>query len=335
MVPPESPFFNGQTAPGLAPPPTTFAAPPTGAAAPGTYAPPGGWDPYLDPAASSPAIYPPQGALGGPQGTIAQPQRLIQNLRIQEAWLAGGPGRRMELNEVDMSVSAAFPFLWNPEPLLVTPGFTFRFLEGPNTNSIFGSPDLPPQLYDAYLGASWKPRVNQWLSGDLGARVGVYSDFSRVNRDSIRVTGFGRGVVAFSPRLSIALGVVYLNRQNIKLLPSAGVLYHPSEETHFDLIFPEPRIAHRFRTVGNIDWWWYLQGRLGGGQWTIDRIGNLRDRVTYNDYRLGGGLEFLSYKGSRAWIDAAYVFNRQVLYESGTGNFNPLGTVAITAGLSY
>ncbi len=309
--------------------------------APAPYTPPQGWDPYVDPATPIQPAAPvapayPGDSLVRPDGSLAEPQSLIRNLRLQNAWLpGGGSGTELGIDELETSVSGAIPFLGNPVPIIITPGFGMRFLQGPGTDSVFGMPDLPPLVYDAWLDSAWKPRITSWLSADLAVRVGVYSDFDYVNEDSILVTGKGLGVVTLSPKLSLSAGIWYLNRQNIKLLPAGGVMYYPSADTRLDIVFPEPRISHRFRTVGSYDWWWYVGGRIGGGRWTIERVTGLDDRFTYNDYRIGGGLEFLSYKGSSAFVDIAYVFNRQVLYQSGSGNFNPDPTLAISTGINY
>lgn len=324
MLTPDSPFYNPQAV-------SSGGAP---------YVPPQGWDPYVSPSTpvqpAPPAapVYPSDGLIR-PNGTLAEPQKLIRDLQIQNAWLQGSGGTELGINELTMSVSAAFPFLWNPVPLIVTPGFGMRFYDGPDSDTVFGNPDLPGLVYDAWLQGAWQPRITNWLSADLAVRTGVYSDFDRVNRDSILITGKGLGIVTLSPQLSLAAGVWYLSRLNIKLLPAGGIIYYPNADTRFDLVFPEPRVSRRFRTVGNWDWWWYANGRIGGGRWTIERRTGMDDRFTYNDYRIGGGLEFVSYKGSRGWFDVAYVFNRQVLYDSGTGNFNPDPTVALTAGWSY
>ncbi len=59
------------------------------------------------------------------------------------------------------------------------PGFAFHFVDVPTT-TFANFADLPPRMYDAFLDTSWKPVVTNWLSADLGVRVGVYSDFNNV-----------------------------------------------------------------------------------------------------------------------------------------------------------
>jgi len=50
----------------------------------------------------------------------------------------------------------------------------------------------------------------------------VYSDFHTFNTHSIREMGRGLAVINYSPTTQLKLGVVYLDRNRIKLLPAGG-----------------------------------------------------------------------------------------------------------------
>lgn len=290
-----------------------------------------GWDPYGDPTGQSPAMLPGGGYIQ-PDGTIRGPQRLVQEIRARYTWLYGGGGKGFGTNDVDLSVTAGFPFLWNASPLLVTPGFTFHWWEGPKADGF----DLPPRVYDAYLDAAWKPVVTPWLSGDLGARVGVYSDFDKVNSDSIRIMGKGLGIFNASPNLQVAVGVVYLDRSNVKLLPSGGLIWSPTPDARYEILFPNPKLSTRMTTVGNTDLWLYVAGEYGGGEWTVERLGPITDRVTYNDIRVLLGVEWVGLYGMKGHFEVGYVFDREILYvESPTPDFKPSDTVLLRAGISF
>ena len=58
-------------------------------------------------------------------------------------------------------------------------------------------------------------------------RIGAYTDFNTFTTDSIRIMGRGLGVIAITPTLQFALGVVYLDRVKIKLLPAGGLIWIP------------------------------------------------------------------------------------------------------------
>jgi hypothetical protein len=333
--------------------PSTIAAdspfatvPPPGAALQGTIVPssPPVWDPYADAAHQPPALLPHAGAVPPPPMACppgmampaGQSQRLLQQVRIENTWLAGSGSDGFNVNDIDLSASFAFPFMYNPAPLLVTPGFAFHFWDGPDTSAANGFADLPPRVYDAYLDFAWQPQLTSWFAADLAFRTGVYSDFSYFDSNSLRFMGRGMGVFILSPRFQVTAGVVYLDRNNIKILPAGGVIWIPDEDTRLDIVFPNPRLSQRFTTVGNTEWWGYVSGEYGGGAWTIERLGGVEDRVDYNDLRVSLGLEWVHLRGNRNWFEVGYVFNREVDYiQTATPDFKPDDTFMLRAGATF
>jgi hypothetical protein len=276
----------------------------------------------------------------GPDGTVTQLQRFLQNVGFEYTWLAAfkdDDEKKFEINKVELWSTFGVPFLYNTEsPLRVTPGFAVNYLEGPLTLDPKNA-DLPPRLFDAYLDGAWEPRVTEWLRGDLGVRVGVYSDFNRVKDDSVRFMGRGLGVLQFTPTMSIAAGVWYLDRNTIKLLPAGGVIWTPSPDTNFRIVFPNPKLAHRFATVGTAEWWWYFTGEYGGGAWTLERMGGRPDRIDYNDLRVAFGLEWIGQRGVRGHIEAGYVWDREIVFVESDSppSFKPDDTIMLRGGLDY
>lgn len=326
----------GQTSPVYTPPGTYQGQPAPPATLQGTIQPLNpGWDPYGTPGAvAAPApIYPPQGYIQ-PDGTMMQPQRLVNEIGFEYTFLNGNGSSELGVDVVDLWASAAFPFFFNPSPLLVTPRFAANYWEGPVSEAYASMPDLPPRTYDAELEASWKPVFTSWLSADLAASVGMYTDFEKFSSDSIRIRGHGLGIFTLSARFAVAAGVAYINRNEIKLLPAGGVIWTPNPDTRWEIIFPEPKIAQRFTTVGNTDWWWYVAGEYGGGTWNIERADGAEDSYDYNDIRVILGLEWVGLTGLAGHFEVGYVFNRELVYLSGT-TIKPNDTVMLRAGLSY
>ena len=157
-------------------------------------------------------------------------QRLFQDTGGVYTWLYGsGDGNSLQINEIDLSTTAVFPnFLGGAGPLRVTPGFTFDFLDGPSPPVEL---DLPARLYSAYLDFSWNPQFTPQLGAQLGARPGVFSDFTTVSTHSIRVIATGVGVIRLTPTNSLKLGVIYIDRNDLKLLPVAGIVWEPSAKS--------------------------------------------------------------------------------------------------------
>lgn len=252
-----------------------------------------------------------------PDGTIAHMQRLLQQISLEHTYLYGknAPGD-LAINRTEMAATFGVPIFYNPNtPLLITPGFAFNWLAGP----IGDQADLPPRVYDAYLDGAWYPRFNQWLSADLGLRTGVWTDFKAVNSDSIRILGRGLGVISISPRMDLLVGVWYLDRNDVKILPAGGLHWKPNTEWDAYLVFPNPKVRKRFVNIGSSQWWWYVAGEYGGGRWTVERSANglakgADDDIDINDIRVIGGLEWETQTQARGHLEVGYVFDRQIVY---------------------
>lgn len=354
-IDPESPFYNE---PG---PAGAFPASPTQTTLPT-------FDPYGDAANQPPSLAPlgtppgatntgqftqpyttqsgaPGGPMGGgpltppgqplPDGTLAPRQRFLQELHLDDTQLLRIGPRGLGINDVGLDGVFAVPVLAIATPVYITPGFTYHSWNGPASGNFRGFPDLPPNAYDAYLDTSWHPQLTSWLSADLDVRVGVYSDFSAVNDRSIRVLGRGLAVATFSPQWQVAAGVWYLDRLTVKLLPAGGVIWTPNQDTRFALLFPNPKLSQRLFTIGNTDVWGYVAGEYGGGKWTIRRANGASDVMELNDLRALAGFEWFAFSGVKGNAEIGYVFDRHIIYRSGTPRAHPGDTVLFRAGLTY
>ena len=268
--------------------------------------PPPNWDPYATPGTAPAPLLPqdpnlPYSPFGSPTISMAQVQKFLQDVHADYHFFSPAGSNPLGINDIDLNATFAFPLWANIQtPLLVTPGFAAHFWQGPN--SVPPNPaDMPPETFDAYLGAAWNPQLNPWFGGELSARIGVYSDFQGIDTQSLRFTGTGLAVLTFSPSIKIKAGIWYLNRISYKLLPAGGIEWTPNPDVRFDIYFPNPKLAQRLTTIGNTNWWWYVSGNYGGGTWTIKRgteagidpsLAGSLDLVNYDDIRLALGLEF-------------------------------------------
>lgn len=273
----------------------------------------------------------PNGAVNGPYGA---PLRLIQNPGFEYTYVYGETGSDVAMNDFDTFLSVAFPnFLWSGQPIFVTPEFDLTLLDGPQPPTMS---NLPPQVYAGILGLAWKTNPNNVAGLDLSGSAGVYSDFESVNTDSVRLLGTALITARLTPTMTLKGGVTYLDRLDVKLLPAGGLLWEPNPQTRFDIYFPRPRLSQFLSTVGTTDLWWFIAGEYGGGSWTMSDPGGAFQRVDINDYRVMGGLEFHSHRGVKGYIEAGYVWNREVLYEvTPSQNFDPGDTFLVGGGLVF
>lgn len=278
------------------------------------------------------------GSNNWPQAQPGPYMRLFQDIRFRYTWLTGKDGpREMETNDVELGTTVNFPnFMWSGLPLHISPVFVFHFWDGPDGDAALFPTALPSRVYSTYLNFAWQPMLTPSFGGDIDASIGVYSDFDKVSKDSVRIQGTGVFVLALTPTVVVKAGVNYLDRVDLQLLPAFGFLWTPNPQTRFDVFFPKPKLAQYLTTVGNTDVWWYLNGEYGGGSWTVDRPGLVGDRrMDINDIRVGGGLEWTGYNGVRGFVETAYVFDRKLVFASGPADRSLKDTIMVRGGLSY
>ncbi|MCH8839143.1 MAG: hypothetical protein IH831_00405 [Planctomycetes bacterium] len=250
-------------------------------------------------------------------GTVVRLQRFLQQISFEHTWIYGEHAfDELEINRSELSATFGIPIFYNPNtPLLVTPGFAFNWLEGPVSSTMNSGADLPPRVYDAYLDVAWHPQLTDWLHADLGLRTGVWTDFKEVNSESIRILGRGLAVLSFSPQCDVLVGVWYLDRNRVTLLPAGGVHLRPSPDLDAYLVFPNPKIRKRSISIGSSQWWVYVAGEYGGGRWTIERANGMADDIDYNDLRAIFGFEWETQTQARGHVEVGYVFDRELLFD--------------------
>lgn len=255
----------------------------------------------------------PAGGFGGYQ--------LLNGPRLRHTFISGGDGpSEVGMNQTDVSLGFAFGnFLYSNRPLYIVPSFSLYLFDGPVTTVNNGA-DLPGSAYGGFLDFGWQTDPNQIIGGELGVRVGAFTDFDTFNDDSIRVMGKGLLSFRLTPTSTLKGGVYYLDRESIKMLPAGGLLWQPNPFTRFDIFFPEPKFARYWRTIGTQDTWWYLAGEFGGDSWTVTRASGLEERVDINQIGVTFGFEWgrsdLIRTGQRrGFIEAGVVFDRELRYE--------------------
>ena len=169
----------------------------------------------------------------------------------------------------------------------------------------------------------------------LAVSPGYYSDFQVRDADAFRVTGKGILIHDTIPdRLQLVGGVVYLGRDNLKILPVGGAIWTPTDYLRFELIFPKPKLAACFNAGFGYQDWLYTTAEYGGNTYSVERISGTHDKVTLQDYRILLGVERKLNGGTGYSLEAGYVFGRRVTYLSG-GGFEPGDTILLRAGVVF
>jgi hypothetical protein len=330
--------------------------------APSTWAPAqapsaiGGQPGYPGYSTAAPSLVPTQGTAGSPtlfppgyptqNSTFQQTMRLYQGARGSWAYLFGnGQGTSVGINELDTTATFAVPFFHNSPvnlnhaPLLVTPGFGLQLWDGPQTTSTMLA-DLPPSTYDVFIDTAWNPQLTPLFGAELGLRIGIFTNWDVLVWQSWRIMGRAIGTVRLTPTMTGKLGIVYLDRNLVKMLPAVGVTWTPDANSRYDIFFPAPKASRRFTNLGKHSVWGFLAGEYGGGAWTFRRQYGMISPFDYNDVRISLGTEFVPQTptGLAGSFEVGYVFARQLFYVDGppSGQYQNLNdTLMLRLGLAY
>ncbi len=241
--------------------------------------------------------------------------RLFERPRFRHTYIArGNQFTDMGINDAELATTIAIPnFLWTNQPLRMSPGFIFHFWDGPAFPGPFFH--MPSKAYSTYLSFDYSTSWEQQVGGEINFTVGLYSDFREINSDSVRYTGVGLGWIRVTPNATLKVGVEYLDRLDVKLLPAGGLFIQPSPDVKLNLYFPRPKIAFRLPNANNFEVWGYAGAEYGGGSWTMRRHPGIKDQVDINDIRVFLGLEWLGPRGVTGFFEGGYVFERELVFK--------------------
>jgi hypothetical protein len=188
-------------------------------------------------------------------------------------------------------------------------GADINFLSGPTDT------DMPARTYDFSIAYQARDRLGPF-GYDVAGSVLAASDFEGSARPGILFPSHAVGFLRIEPELDLVLGVDYLDRGDVKILPVGGAIWTPRPELRFEIVFPRPRAV--FQVTDRYAC--YLSGELGGGTWAIERPVIGSDLATYHDLRLCIGLEYQEDDKRRSAFEIGYLFDRRIEYSSGIGN---------------
>ncbi len=259
---------------------------------------------------------------------------VFQKIIFNGTWLAGGnDSRSFGQDDLESKLILALPCPTRDSPLVITPGFTVHYLQGP------ADVDLPPQLYETYMQFRWLSQVSPQWGLDLAVTPGVYSDFNQGANNAFRITGHGAVAWTYTPAVKFVLGAAYLDTFDINVIPVGGLCWKPNDELIFDLIYPTPKISKHIHCFDNLnqeaETWVYIAGEFAYDDWAIAHSNGGNDQVLLSDDRLILGLERKVRGGLTASVEIGYVFNRRIRFKSDITDFWPEDTILLRGGLMY
>lgn len=224
-------------------------------------------------------------------------------------WDTGDAAGGLDQTFEEARVSFGLPLGSMDNILGIRPFFRAEHLNGPTAI------DLPETLYSTGVALLNQIKWSEKISTTVVVAPAVRSDF-RTSENSVRI--FGLGLVNWKPQdnLTLSVGAVFFDRNDVSVLPAIGIVYLPRPWWKIDATMPRPRIARRiWKQGGEAEAWAYLGGRLGGNTWVVKRDTGLNDELTLRDFQILGGYEVMR-KGNRGlFIEGGYAFGRSIEYE--------------------
>ncbi len=214
-----------------------------------------------------------------------------------------------------------------------TQEFDMRWLDGPRSSRT-GPPLLfaagfPEQLYRIGWDFELATPSNGPWSFQIGFNPSLNTSFETgPSRDA---WNFDARAILFyqqSPQWMWAIGAGFWDRVEDMVIPYAGVIYTPDDRWEYRLVFPEPRISYFLgNTFNNAATWAYVRGEYHVEAYEIEldygsySAFEREEKMQMSDWRLMMGLRAETGSVS-SFIEAGWVFNRQVEFLHGTPGFD-------------
>ena len=275
--------------------------------------------------------------LGLPTDELGEPDALFedaedrpwivwQKTTASATWIAPKKENGLGVTSFDVRGSIEFPDF---QALWFVPRAAAHLIDGPQVT------DLPGQLYDFSFEAVAMIPATEQVFFQLAIAPSFFSDLQNTSNGAFRLPGRLLGFWKYSETLMFNAGVFYLDRDDVKWLPVAGIVWNYSDDLKLELMAPRPRIAWRFSHADCDEHWAYVVGEFGGGTWAVQRASGVNDVATLQDYKLMLGVERKWDTVKSWWVEAGYVFNRRVEYTSGIGDSDLSSSGVARVGMSF
>lgn len=311
---PQYPYNSGT--PTYAPPVVPTQPMPSGVspfAAPGTpapYAPVGPSAPFGVPQAAPVAPFQ-QFGVNGPQ-----PYDFGGGGRLDATYIAPSQASRgygeVDVFELDFEVPYISP-TGDGNVFTFTPQYNMRLFNGPSSPR--GAPGFPNDLYR--FGTDFQYDLlatNSHWSGELGFNPSVNTDFEKsLTIDSVNWDGRAIAYFRTAPNVTWALGALYYDRVDDKILPYAGVIWLPNDRWELRLIFPEPRVSYFVGHIWGRPTWIYARAEYNIEAYEVEVPAGTQNQLQIEDWRIMLGARKEQGWGS-SFLELGWVLDREIEY---------------------
>lgn len=196
------------------------------------------------------------------------------------------------------------------------PQFNLRNWDGPT------APDLPGDVYRFGLDLVLRSPTVGPFSAELAFNPSLNTDFDRSpGSDAWNWDGRGAIHVAAGPGTHVVLGALFWDRVDDRVLPYGGVVFKtPNDYFEIRALFPQSEVSIFLGTPWGVPQWLYVNGEYHVEAYEIGG-GSAGDRkVQLQDWRVMLGVRSDS-GGVQSFLEGGWVFDREVEFGRGGGNF--------------
>ena len=229
-----------------------------------------------------------------------------------------------------------YPFFGPPPPLL-SGGAGLTMLYAPARYR------LPDDLFDFTLGGAWIRPINERWTLRWMLQGALASDLKNTTSQAWQIRGGGFAMYTPREELQWAFGVLVTGRENIPVLPAAGLIWESSPKVRWNLMLPNPRLMFLITERDQKQDWLYLGGGFAGGTWAYQDISGADDRLTYSEWRITLGWEHSQKRppgifrppGTSTVAELGYDLGREFEFDSARPELSVGDTLLLRTGINF
>lgn len=249
---------------------------------------------------------------------------------------APGPLGQFGIFEVNTELRYTAPITYD-WVMSVAPQFNLRLWEGPTA----ASHGLPGHVFRFGLDMALETPASAGWSAKLVFNPSINSDLQQqLTRQAWNFDGYGMLMYRANPQWLLVGGAGFWDRVKDRVIPYAGVVFTPDDIWEFRILFPEARISAFLGNYCGVSNWIYVTGEYNVESYQIKLLDQSmgltvrREQIEIEDWRILLGLKTEA-AGFTSFIEAGWVFGRDVDFANGTAGFDISSGFIARGGFRY